>query len=198
MEKIDSRIIKSKKNLLQALFILLKEKTFAEISVVDICEKAKINRMTFYNHYQDKYDLLADFLKTVKKDMSTSVERKCKGYKWPEDRNEYIVNFTDVLIDTVCANANILINVTKNTSEDISTYMIIKFCQDTACEFISSLELNEDITLPIPIVSSFISGGAAGIIAYWLAHKDTITKNQFREYAIKIITAVDNSDLIIK
>ena len=60
--KNDLRVIKTKKNLYEALITLMKEKTFEEIKVADICKKALINRSTFYNHYQDKYELLYELI----------------------------------------------------------------------------------------------------------------------------------------
>lgn len=44
--------------LLQALTELLTEKTFDEIRVTDLCEKAGIHRSTFYAHFEDKRHLL--------------------------------------------------------------------------------------------------------------------------------------------
>jgi AcrR family transcriptional regulator len=44
--------------LFEALQALLREKDFAKISVQDIAEKASLNRVTFYDHYPDKFALL--------------------------------------------------------------------------------------------------------------------------------------------
>ena len=55
-KKTDLRIIKTKKVIYEALIDLMKEKTFEEIKVSDICNKALINRSTFYAHYEDKYE----------------------------------------------------------------------------------------------------------------------------------------------
>lgn len=42
----------------KAFFELFKEVGFAKITVADICRRAKINRGTFYLHFEDKYALL--------------------------------------------------------------------------------------------------------------------------------------------
>ena len=42
----------------EALLSLLKEKTFAYITVSEICKKAGVNRSTFYLHYENTVDLL--------------------------------------------------------------------------------------------------------------------------------------------
>ncbi|MGI6106082.1 MAG: TetR/AcrR family transcriptional regulator [Raoultibacter sp.] len=57
----DRRITRSKKALRDALISLMEEKGFESLTVNDLCARADLNRGTFYNHYQDKYELLASF-----------------------------------------------------------------------------------------------------------------------------------------
>ena len=65
-KKEDVRVTKSRKALKKALLKLLENKPFDKINVCEICELAKINRMTFYNHYNDKYALFVDALSDIK------------------------------------------------------------------------------------------------------------------------------------
>lgn len=58
---MDQRIIKTKKALCNALGRLLQEKEFNRISVSDIVREAGITRKTFYNHYQDKIEMVQDY-----------------------------------------------------------------------------------------------------------------------------------------
>ena len=41
-----------------SLIELMKEKPIAKITIKEICEKADVNRSTFYAHYTDQYNLL--------------------------------------------------------------------------------------------------------------------------------------------
>ena len=66
--KNDLRVIKTNKALFNALLDLMKEKTFEEIKISDVCSKALINRSTFYAHYNDKYELLVDFINVLKEE----------------------------------------------------------------------------------------------------------------------------------
>ena len=43
-----------------ALINLLDSKEFADISIMDICKAADVNRSTFYAHYDNTYDLLKE------------------------------------------------------------------------------------------------------------------------------------------
>ncbi len=55
---LDRRIKYTRKMIRQSFLQLLEEKPLGKITVKEICEKADINRATFYVHYEDVYDLL--------------------------------------------------------------------------------------------------------------------------------------------
>ncbi|SDM64580.1 TetR/AcrR family transcriptional regulator [Bacillus sp. OK048] len=54
----DLRVIRTKESIRDALVELIDEKGFEAITVKDITTRARINRGTFYTHYQDKFDLM--------------------------------------------------------------------------------------------------------------------------------------------
>jgi len=57
----DQRIVKTRQALYQALAGLLKEKEFERITVSDIIREAHVTWKTFYNHYQDKIELVQEY-----------------------------------------------------------------------------------------------------------------------------------------
>jgi AcrR family transcriptional regulator len=57
-ETTDPRILRTRQLLRQSLVRLLESKDFDKISVHDIAEAATVNRVTFYDHYTDKFALL--------------------------------------------------------------------------------------------------------------------------------------------
>jgi len=57
-ERVDPRIKRTRRLILQAFSDTLAEKGFQSISVQDITERAGINRTTFYLHFPDKFTLL--------------------------------------------------------------------------------------------------------------------------------------------
>ncbi len=56
--KEDARIVRTKRDLANALEDLLKEKSFDDISIKDITDRALISKNTFYNNFDDKNQLL--------------------------------------------------------------------------------------------------------------------------------------------
>lgn len=55
----DRRILRTQKNLKDALLALLEDKALRELSITEVAKKAKCNRVTFYAHYKDLNELLA-------------------------------------------------------------------------------------------------------------------------------------------
>jgi AcrR family transcriptional regulator len=58
MQEVDPRIRRTRQLLQEAMEKLLEKKDFDKISVQDIAETATVNRVTFYDHYADKFALL--------------------------------------------------------------------------------------------------------------------------------------------
>lgn len=59
-EKIDRRIIKTKKAIRNALSVLMSKKDLSEITVKELADTADINRKTFYNYYNGVYQVIDD------------------------------------------------------------------------------------------------------------------------------------------
>ncbi len=70
-ERTDPRVLRTRKLIADAFQATLAEKGFEELSVQDVADHAGINRATFYAHYADKYDLMAEW---IRKDFTGRLE----------------------------------------------------------------------------------------------------------------------------
>ena len=71
--KTDARVRYTKKVIRETFFYLLKEKPINKITVSSICDKAEINRATFYRYYSDPYDLMRSIEDTLIASLKTMV-----------------------------------------------------------------------------------------------------------------------------
>ncbi len=69
----DPRIARTEAAIRTAFIRLVEEKGFARVSVKDICDRAAINRNTFYLHYADKEALMEQILEGVLEQQSAPV-----------------------------------------------------------------------------------------------------------------------------
>ncbi len=68
----------------QSLIELLEEKNISKITIKEICERADINRGTFYSHYGDQYELL----KEIEANVTAEIMEYISGYSFPADESD--------------------------------------------------------------------------------------------------------------
>ena len=67
MNRSESKYFNTAACMDKALLALLEKKDFAYITVKEVCQKAGVNRSTFYLHYESMADLLAESIEYLKK-----------------------------------------------------------------------------------------------------------------------------------
>lgn len=181
--KTDLRVLKTKKVLFDALLVLMKNKNFEKIKISDICEKALINRSTFYAHYEDKYDLLVELFQ----------ERKLSLLKELEDNNnntfskEYLMEMLNILIEHIEENRDLYSAIlTNNRNGILIDFLIDTIERDVSDKFMNNNEINTS-NLPLDIIIKFYAGGLINIGIAWITRTENYDKEQLLSYIDKLI-----------
>ena len=80
MTRSESKYFATAARMDEALFHLLEEKDFAYITVKEICERAGVNRSTFYLHYETMSDLLSESVGRMNKQFLASMEKDSDAF----------------------------------------------------------------------------------------------------------------------
>lgn len=72
----DLRVRRTRFAIKQAFIDLVNEKGFESVSVTEIADQAMINRLTFYKHYTDKYDLAQKLIEDFGNEYRQIIERR--------------------------------------------------------------------------------------------------------------------------
>ena len=75
-EKVDLRVVKTKKAIRKAFTELISRKPLEEITVSDVAAEAMINRKTFYAHYASVYGIIAEIEDEVVASFQFLLEQK--------------------------------------------------------------------------------------------------------------------------
>ena len=181
MEKVDLRILKTKNSLYLALINLMKEKSFEEIKVSDICSKALVNRSTFYSHYDDKYELLQDCIKDLKESLSSELKKNTTISSTKEYYIEMIKLFLNHIEDKKDTYLAIAINNRNSILIDILYDVIDK-------DIIEHLyDHYNDKEVPLSIVTKFYLGAVVSIALNWIQNINKYTKEEIIDYLDKLI-----------
>ncbi len=179
LAQTDLRVRRTHKLLWEALMAELSERTFEEITVSDICERAMVHRTTFYKHYEDKYTLLEQGIHQMYDDLLAKEEHKPPSAYSVEHPPPYFVRLFEHAAQhqqfyklMVCG-------------EGIGRFQ--KLVKEYIAEVVSTKvhELpatNQQFAVPIDMHAHFVSGAALSLLAWWLEHDMPFTPHQMAQY----------------
>ncbi|MBQ9715839.1 MAG: TetR/AcrR family transcriptional regulator [Clostridia bacterium] len=180
MKKEDLRITKTKRDLRYAIVELLKTNQFEKITVGDICDKAMVNRMTFYKHFNDKYDLLEHTINFLVQDLLIKASEITK----PNDNYDEFVNFCVVLSKMIIKESiaqkdefKALYMSDSGIVYDIITKTIRKYIE----MLVVGLAKIRKPKYSIKTITEFLSGGIIHLLCYWMLHLNDSDTKQFSD-----------------
>ena len=94
--KVDRRVRRTRDTLGDALIELMQEKTFDEITVQEVLDRAGVGRSTFYAHYRDKDDLFLSDVEDFFGMMSTLLTRSGASVDRVAPVAELLTHISDV------------------------------------------------------------------------------------------------------
>lgn len=177
-EKKDLRIVKTRKALFDALLELMKEKTFEEIKVSDICNLALVNRSTFYAHFDDKYDLLANCLDDLKQNLFSLLNVNDNDV----NTKEYFMEMLKILINHIDEKKDIYLAILVNNRNGILMDIILDVANKAVNEKIKVGNNNIVSNIPTDVVSKFYLGAIIGICLYYLKSGNKYCKYDLIKY----------------
>lgn len=124
--KDDLRVIKTKNVLFNSLVLLMKDKTFEEIKVSDICKKALINRSTFYSHYNDKYELLVDFINVLKEEFVNELNSNNENL----NTREFFINLIGLFLNHIESKKDVYSSIMINNKNGIMIDILLSVVID--------------------------------------------------------------------
>jgi AcrR family transcriptional regulator len=161
-ENQDRRVRKTKRQLQDALILLMKEKGISEITVREISELADINRGTFYLHYKD----IIDMVMQIENEMFTEFNRILNARSLEELKDNTALVFEDVF--TYMAENATLCSVLLSPNGDIAFLQKLKDVVKEKCYSNWDAWYNKEKSGYFNTFSTFIVAGCVGVLQEWL------------------------------
>ncbi len=176
-EKIDLRILKTKKNIYTTFENLMKEYSFEEIKVSDICSLAMINRSTFYAHYNDKYELLEEYINNMKDVISKELEKNTNI----TNSKEYYLEMIKLLLDHIELKKDTFASIMINNKNSITMDILYEVISKAIIKDMKAKNENKNSTIPEDIISKFYLGAVISVCTEWIVSKK-YSKEKILEY----------------
>ena len=184
---LKNNLRKNKTNelLSKALIELLKEKSFEDIKLNEICDKALVHKTTFYNHFQDKYELLYYVVKNIQKNMEMNIDDS-KGIiiYYLEIAKEYIKNIKE--------NAEFYNCVLKSNQNGICLDIFYNLFVDNVKQKIHNYKNN--IPIPSNYIAKFYVSAVFSLITEWVVNGMQESEEEIIKY-LEILIKNEKNEL---
>lgn len=160
------------KDFSETLFSLIEKKKFEDITVNELCNLCNYPRATFYNYFQDIYDLLDYCLENIYKEVSI------EDYKdIPEEQR------TQVLFERLYSffeNKSYIVHgiMSHNKIDGIFVEELRKFILLKIQNIISTSNCTLKYNLPVEMISIHYSNTMQMILEFCFLRKDPISKEE--------------------
>lgn len=179
-KKEDVRIKKSKRDLRNALIELLRTNTFADTTVMCICEKAMVNRMTFYKHYQDKYALLDDCLDNIKDEILDACEAKLNRKIEECTLCEFTMALIEAVINT-CSEYREIITSLMVEDNTLLMFIILNAIKYEVKSIVEKLCASLKPLMTVDRIASIFTGAITNVVFDWIRESKGQSKEDFIE-----------------
>lgn len=175
--RLDRRVKYTKMMLKNSIVELLGEKPIEKVTVKEICERADVNRGTFYSHYSDQFDLynsivdellngiferLGDILRAGQQSMLKSVTLV---YDYIKENSKLV----EILLD-----GRIKYGIDARINEIVESI------------YLHDIKKSAENRTEIDAAYSFIASANLGIIKYWLSSGMKMSVEEMAALSIKL------------
>ena len=187
MKKLDLRVKRTNKYIIEAFIRLVEEKGFEQVTVQNIADEAMINRATFYAHYKDKQDL-------YEKIFDLAVE----SFTAILDFEDFVQGNRIKIRKIEAAMTELFLHIQNNRSfyltiMDASSIEIIRkklglILTERYQEIFSTLRITEgDIEVPLDFIIDYMTSIFVGTLHWWLTAETTMTPDHLAKLVIKLV-----------
>lgn len=177
-EKTDLRVVKTKKVLYESLLELMKKKSFEEIKVSDICEKALINRSTFYSHYTDKYELFESYIENLKISLTKELEKNTNI----STSKEYYLEMLNLFLNHVSLQKEAYRAIMQQNRNSIIMDMLYNAFNEDITKKIEKEEEKNKEKIPSNFIATFYLGAVLSVGMKWLTNENKYSKKELLKY----------------
>lgn len=180
---MDARIRYTKKVIKESFLSLLKEKNLSKITVKSICEKAEINRATFYKYYENPYNLLETLEDEQVDQLLEKIEKEEAGT---------LQDIFRIILTDIKENFDMYSIIFSENGDKGFRKKVFGACYKDNMEIIQNLfpSMPEDIQAWL---FHFIADGCIGVLVKWIETGMVRPIDDVLEFADKLITDINKT-----
>ena len=186
----DIRVRRTYNQLTEALIKLLAQKSFDDLTVLEICNRANVHRATFYKHFVDKHDFLNCCFKMKLAELE--LEKTDKDFSI-EQMNENCMKMIKKVISFIEDNKDFVFCVSFEHYSSSFTNSLSDAIADFIIEQIrSKASFSEKLGYNLQLMAYYYSGAIVSLVRWWSTSENVCSKRMFIEFAKRKIDDLCN------
>ncbi|MDR0721176.1 MAG: TetR/AcrR family transcriptional regulator C-terminal domain-containing protein [Treponema sp.] len=178
--KLDRKTRYTRKVLADSLIELMKDKPFTKITIKELCEKADINRTTFYAHYHDQYELL----KQIEEETFGYIEDMLNKYYNKRSKRE-VLEMVEEILGFIANNSRYLqVLLSENGDFGFQKRLFSHFMfKKQVMKYFSEDTIKEETKEYWYI---YALNGTIGLVQHWLKNNMPIPVSELAKIVVKV------------
>ena len=180
-KKTDLRIQRTQKAIIDTFYELLEEKHFSAITIIDICDRALINRGTFYTHFQDKYQLLEKCVY----DMMMALDEEVDRVHGDSDMVVYYNDMFDVAIAFLESNRRRIKTIITKADSNLVFNKVHEIIKQNIMKKVGRLPSKTRV--PLEVLAEFFAGGLIQVVKWWITEAPIYPAEQIKLHLYNLV-----------
>ena len=180
-KKTDLRIQRTQKAIIDTFYELLEEKHFSAITIIDICDRALINRGTFYTHFQDKYQLLEKCVY----DMMMTLDEEVDRVHGDSDMVVYYNDMFDVAIAFLESNRRRIKTIITKADSNLVFNKVHEIIKQNIMKKVGRLPSKTRV--PLEVLAEFFAGGLIQVVKWWITEDPIYPAEQIKLHLYNLV-----------
>ena len=177
--KLDRKTRYTRKVLADSLIELMKGKPFTKITIKELCEKADINRTTFYAHYHDQEELL----KQIEEETLDYIEAMLNKYYNKRSKREVLEMVEEILGFIANNSTSLQVLLSENGDIGFQKKLFSHFMfKKQVMKYFSEATIKEEIKEYWYV---YALNGTVGLVQHWLKNNMPIPVSELARIVIK-------------
>lgn len=187
MKKVDLRVKRTNKMIIEAFIKLVEEKGYDQVTVQDIADEAMINRATFYAHYKDKQDLY-DTIFDLAVDAFTSVLNPTDLVKGNRLKVRQIELVLTNIYENIHKNRKFYLTIMDGAAFEMLRKKLAEILYDQYSHVFDRLRITEnDIEVPMDFIIEYMTSIFISTLHWWLNTDADMSPEHLSKLVVKLV-----------
>lgn len=195
--KTDIRVNRTKDALKKAFIDLIKVVSIEKLTINQICTSANVNRITFYNHYHDKYDLFNNIMFEENVAIRKIIAEESKNYDVKTNPYIYVTMYIKHYVDLCFEKKDFFLAIFAFQENSILRYMLKSSLEESIRNLIIQCHLEHQLGVPIDLYIPFIVGGIYEFVNYCISSNTSFSKEELVKCIMTLLSNTISKNRII-